>query len=139
MIYTIIIKYFNYSCQRIEVLSMSFIKKHKVIFIILLFLILIGLTLFLSIKIFQYNHPTHYKFNDRFIIGNTIENIEAEYGPLEFEGYTLDGLKIGRYLAEKGTANFGAQVMGYSDSDVYYYIFFDNAGIAEKIRLIRIA
>ena len=60
---------------------MSFIKKHKVIFIILLFLILIGLTLFLSIKIFQYNHPTHYKFNDRFIIGNTIENIEAEYGP----------------------------------------------------------
>ena len=49
MIYTIIIKYFNYSCQRIEVLSMSFIKKHKVIFIILLFLILIGLTLFLSL------------------------------------------------------------------------------------------
>ena len=31
---------------------MSFIKKHKVIFIILLFLILMGLALFLSIKIF---------------------------------------------------------------------------------------
>ena len=118
---------------------MSFIKKHKVIFIILLFLILIGLTLFLSIKIFQYNHPTHYKFNDRFIIGNTIENIEAEYGPLDFKGYTLDGLKVGRYLAEKGTASFWAQVMGDSDVDVYYYIYFDVEGIAKEVYLGRIA
>ena len=59
--------------------------------------------------------------------------------PWNLKDYTLDGLKIGRYLAEKGTASFWAQVMGDSDVDVYYYIFFDNAGIAEKIRLIRIA
>ena len=97
------------------------------------------IALFLAFQIFKYSHPTHYKFNDRFIVGNTIENIEAEYGPLKSVGNTLDGLKVGRYLAEKGTASFGAQAMGYSDVDVYYYIYFDSSGIAEKVRLKRIA
>lgn len=71
--------------------------------------------------------------------GTPSKILKQNMAPWNLNGYTLDGLKIGRYLAEKGTANFGAQVMGYSDLDVYYYIYFDNAGIAEKIRLKRIA
>ena len=36
--------------------------------------------LVVSIGMFWYYHPTHYRYNDRFILGNTEENIVERYG-----------------------------------------------------------
>ena len=41
------------------------------------------IALVLSIGIFWYYHPTYYKYNDHFIIGNTAEEIIEEYGKWE--------------------------------------------------------
>ena len=47
--------------------------------------------LVLSIGIYWYFHPTHYKFNDRFIIGNTKEKIIEKYGEFDYSKYNDTG------------------------------------------------
>ena len=53
----------------------------KKIIIILVSFILIVVALF---GVFKYFRPTHFAYNDRFIVGNTQEKIEEKYG--EFYG-----------------------------------------------------
>lgn len=114
---------------------MPLIKKRKKWLVFLLsILILIALT-FSGIRIFQYYHPTYYKFNDRFIIGNSIENIEDRYGPLEFAGYTSDGLKIGRYFADEGVPDIDIASLWSPTYDLWYDIYFDENHIAQKVSL----
>lgn len=72
---------------------MSFVKNNKKLFVFLLSVLILIVIVFTGIKIFQYYHPTYYKFNDRFVIGNSIENIEERYGPLDFVGYTIRWIK----------------------------------------------
>lgn len=86
----------------------------------------------LSIGIYGYYHPTHYKFNDRFIIGHSAEEITDKYG--DFSKKWVDD-KTGEltrafYMISDNTPEF---IMGYDDS-LWYEICFEN-GIAVKVRL----
>ena len=50
-------------------------KKKIIISVVCLAVLLSSLA-----AIFFYYHPTHYKYNDRFIIGNTADEIIERYG-----------------------------------------------------------
>jgi hypothetical protein len=75
---------------------------------------------------FWYCHPTHYRYNDRFIIGSTIEQIEEKYGEM-YRWYNPDEElePIGLYHVKK--VNY--------DLHRFYEIFFEN-GIAVKVELV---
>ena len=75
--------------------------------------------------IFWYHHPTHYKFNDRFIIGSTKQEITERYG----EPYSTEESKM-TYIIRDNTPEL---IMSYDDS-LWYEIYFED-GIAENIKL----
>ena len=81
--------------------------------------------------VFKYYHPTHFAYNDRFVIGNTQEKIVEKYG--EFYG-TLknnDGeITCGIYMIRDDTPEL---IMGY-DNSLWYEIYFEN-GIAARVEL----
>jgi len=54
--------------------------KKKIIFILASCILIVVA----FICVFKYYHPTHFLYNDRFIIGNTQEKIIEKYG--EFNG-----------------------------------------------------
>ena len=85
----------------------------------------------LSICAFKYYHPTHFAYNDRFIIGNTQDNIVEKYG--EFYGiHTNDDGEIscGTYMIRDNTPDL---IMSYDES-LWYEIYFEN-GVAVKVTL----
>lgn len=61
-------------------------KKKIITFCICIFIVLV-----LLIGVYWCFHPTHYKFNDRFIIGNTKENIIEKYGEFDYSKYNENG------------------------------------------------
>lgn len=84
-----------------------------------------------SIGVFWYYHPTHYKFNDRFIIGNTEEEIVNRYGEFSKSRCNNAGeTSYGAYMIRDNTPEL---FMGYDDS-LWYEIYFEN-GIAAEVRL----
>ena len=98
---------------------------------ILLSAICTVIVLALSIGVFYYYHPTHPKFNDRFIIGKTEENIIQRYGEFTNLRCKESGEIIcGTYMIHDDTPEL---IMSYDDS-LWYEIYFEN-GIATKIRL----
>ena len=50
--------------------------KKKIIIILSSVILIVAI----FICVFKYYHPTHFAYNDRFIIGNTQEKIEERYG-----------------------------------------------------------
>ncbi len=78
-----------------------------------------------AIGSFWYCHPTHYRYNDRFIIGSTIEQIEEKYGAFDVADYTeKDELYYGAYLVKETDE--------YGNPPVYYGITFEN-GVAVSV------
>lgn len=69
------------------------------------------------------SHSTYYKYNDWWIIGKTADEIEARYG--EFD--EVHGEQAS-YLIEGFYFEFDPDGM-----DEYYYIVFDNKGIAKYV------
>ena len=61
-------------------------KKKIVISCVCIFIVLV-----LSIGVYWCFHPTHYKFNDRFIIGNSKDNIIEKYGEFDYSKYDESG------------------------------------------------
>lgn len=89
------------------------------------------IVLALSIGIFWYYHPTHYKFNDRFILGNTEENIVEKYGAFSKMRCNEAGkMFCGVYMIRDNTPEL---IMSY-DNSLWYEIYFEN-GIAVSVRL----
>ncbi len=89
------------------------------------------IVLAISIGVFWYYHPTHYKFNDRFIIGNTEEKIVDKYGAFSISHNNDAGeISYGAYMIRDNTPEL---IMGYDDS-LWYEIYFKN-GIATEVRL----
>ncbi|WP_407453781.1 hypothetical protein [Methanobrevibacter sp.] len=100
----------------------------KKIIIILASIVLIFVAF---ICVFKYYHPTHFAYNDRFIIGNTQEKIEEKYG--EFNGTRInsDGeITYGVYMIRDNTPEW---IMSYDDS-LWYEIYFEG-GVAVNVKL----
>lgn len=68
--------------------------------------------------VYHHYHPTHYLFNDKFILGNTYENIVARYGK-----FSIDVPNHGYLVKSGGTG---------SNYPVYYMINFEN-GVASEV------
>ena len=101
--------------------------KKKVI-ISLVFLVILLSTLMLT---FFYYHPTHYKYNDRFVIGNTADKITEKYGEFSQVRRSEDGeLTCGIYMIRDNTPEM---IMSY-DNSLWYEIYFQD-GIAVSITL----
>ena len=98
------------------------------IFVILVSCIIIAVAF---VCIFKYYHPTHFAYNDRFIIGNTQEKIEEKYGGFTETRTNKDGeITYGVYMIRDNTPEW---IMGYDDS-LWYEIYFEN-GVAVAVRL----
>ena len=98
---------------------------------ILLSVICTMILLVLSIGIFHYYHPTHYKFNDCFIIGKTEEDIVERYGEFTKSRRNESGeITCGTYMIRDNTPEL---IMSY-DNSLWYEVYFEN-GIAVKVRL----
>lgn len=83
------------------------------------------------VGVFKYYHPTHFAYNDRFIIGNTQEKIEEKYG--EFSGVRKNNdseITCGIYMIRDNTPEL---IMGY-DNSLWYEIYFEE-GVAVKVKL----
>ena len=102
-------------------------KKKIIISSICLVLILIS-----SIGIYWYYHPTHYKFNDRLIIGSTAEEITDKYGDFSKKWVNEETKEITTafYMVRENTPEL---IMSY-DNSLWYEIHFKD-GIAVKVRL----
>ncbi|MDE7425820.1 MAG: hypothetical protein K2N51_19340 [Lachnospiraceae bacterium] len=81
-----------------------------------------------SMIVFLCSHATYYKYNDWWIIGRSISEIESKYGEFDFGEYKANTSgKVGYYI--------------YTDDGPimpdhlkhYYYIEYDNEGIANKV------
>ena len=83
------------------------------------------------ICVFKYYHPTHFVYNDRFIIGNTQERIVEKYGDFYGTDKNIDGEIIcGIYKIRDNTPEL---IMSY-DNSLWYEIYFEN-GVAVKVKL----
>lgn len=85
-----------------------------VLFIVaVLFIIGFGIALGMY-KNFRKTHSTHYKYNDSWIIGKTLEEIQERYGEFDLK------------LDTKKAYYVGAEDYGIDPSyiDFYYYITF---------------
>ena len=83
------------------------------------------------ICVFQYYHPTHFAYNDRFIIGNTKAAIEEKYGVFHSIHENDNGeLICGIYMVRDNTPEL---IMGY-DNSLWYEIYFQNE-IAVDVQL----
>ena len=101
-------------------------KKKIIISVVCLVVLLSSLT-----AIFFYYHPTHYKYNDRFIIGNTADVIIERYGEFSQVQCSEDGeLTCGIYMILDNTPE---TIMSY-DNSLWYEIYFQDR-IAVSIKL----
>ena len=100
----------------------------KKIIIILASIVLIVIA---SICIFKYYHPTHFAYNDRFIIGNTQEEIIEKYGEFDGTHKNIYGeTTCGVYMIHGNTPEM---IMSYDDS-LFYEIYFED-GVAVEVKL----
>ena len=80
---------------------------------------------------FRYFHPTHYAYNDRFILGNTKEAIISRYGEFTREySNNTNALVKAEYRIRDNTPEL---IMSY-DNSLWYEIYFQN-GVAVKVAL----
>lgn len=101
--------------------------KNNIKNLILVFSLTIAFALIIIIiGIYVYFHPTHYKYNDRFVIGNTYEEIQDRYGVFS---HVL-------YYYGNGKLSTGAYYVGERyDLPEFYIIEFDEDGIAYKVEV----
>lgn len=81
--------------------------------------------------VFWYCHPTHYKYNDRFVLGKSAEEITDRYGEFSRKWTNDKGeVTCGFYMIREDRPG---PFMGYDDS-LWYEIHFRD-GIAVEVRL----
>ncbi len=79
----------------------------------------------LAASVFWYCHPTHYSFNDRYVIGTSMQKIIDRYG----EPHSTTENTV-TYMIHDDTPEL---IMG-KDNSVWYVIEFEN-GIAVNVYL----
>ncbi len=82
----------------------------------------------ITVVVFFYLHPTHYKYNDRQIIGKNPHEITEKYGEFDLTFGNTSGYKINESVIDR----IWRYYMGGEPIE-YYYIKFDDSNIAEKI------
>lgn len=84
------------------------------------------------VGMFWYSHPTHYRYNDRFVLGRGAEEITQKYGEFSKEWVNEDTGELTRafYRIRDNTPDLG---MEYDDS-LWYEIHFKD-GVATEVRL----
>jgi len=81
--------------------------------------------------IFWYLHPTHFAYNDRFILGNVTEEIVDRYGVFTREHKGDSGTLVkAEYRIRDNTPEL---IMSY-DNSLWYEIYFQD-GVAVKVAL----
>lgn len=81
--------------------------------------------------IFWYLHPTHFAYNDRFILGNVKEKITDRYGEFSREYKDESNALIkAEYQIRDNTPEL---IMSY-DNSLWYEIYFQD-GVAVKVAL----
>ena len=109
----------------------------------LLIIIPLAFGIFIAIAVFYYFHPTHYCYNDRFVIGSTVDEITERYGEFDKATFseihpnddpTLGDMDVGcaGYLVRE------ERIAGFlSSRDAQYYcIYFNQAGVATRVRIV---
>ncbi len=77
--------------------------------------------------VYWYNHPTHYLYNDRWIIGKSASEIEEKYGEFEKHFSNSSG-----YCVKPSRIDW----WGDATWPEYYMIYFDENGIAYKVEVV---
>ena len=120
--------------------------KHKRIKWFLIIGISVVLSTTVAVSVFFYYHPTHFRYNDRFIIGSTITEIVERYGDFD----RIDFNKLEAYEKYETTHTYTVEdvaciyyivkdkYIGMLDANppVYYGVYFENGdGIATRVGL----
>ena len=80
------------------------------------------------ISFYWYNHPTHYLYEDRWIIGKKADQIEQRYG--EFDKHFGSSSK--GYCVKKSATDW----WGDATWPEYYMIYFDENEKAYKVEIV---
>lgn len=99
-------------------------KYRKILLILISLLIVVGAWYWVE-------HPTDYRYNDHFVMGNTMDAITAKYGAFD-KVFTSDTNVIthaGYVIQEQKVGPLGTTY------EKYYWITFDSDGIAIHISI----
>lgn len=100
--------------------------KKKVLIILSCLTVLAGAVA--CVCIYRHNHPTHWRYNDNFIIGSTKEQIIKKYG--EFDGEKGSSGRVKSYMIRDNAPDFWMSI----DDSLWYDITFED-GVAVKVEL----
>lgn len=100
--------------------------KKKIIITASCFVVLVAVVA--SICVFRHYHPTHWRYNDSFIIGSTEEQIVEKYG--EFDGQKGSSGNVKSYMIRDNIPELWLSI----DDSLWYDITFRD-GIAVKVEL----
>lgn len=100
------------------------INKKRIIIIIATTIVIFAIAFF---SVYWYNHPTHYLFEDRWIIGKDANQIKQRYGEFDKE---FGGSSKGYCVKPEIVGYFG------TTWPEYYMIYFDENGDAYKVEIV---
>lgn len=75
-----------------------------------------------AVNYYVFSHATYYRYNDNYVLGNTLEKIEKRYGPVD-EKWNRAGEECAAYKTEADLD----QVQNY------YIMYFDEDGTVSRI------
>lgn len=78
---------------------------------------------------FNQSHPSHWRYNDDFIIGSTKDEIIEKYG--EFDGQKGSSGRVKSYMIRDNTPEMVMSI----DNSLWYDITFNEDGVAVKVEL----
>lgn len=89
-----------------------------------------------AVALFVASHSTYYKYNDWWIVENSIENVRSKYGEFDrgrYGNYNCDG----NFGTKGGTVGYflyedNSMVMP-SHLPYYYWVQYNSDGIVEKV------
>ncbi len=94
--------------------------KSKKVLVVLITVVMIGF----FIAWFWYYHPTHYRYNDRFVIGNSINAITERYGEFDkifYKHESENEISHGGYIVKPPEVGLWG-----TDPEKYYMIKFED-------------
>lgn len=103
------------------------ITKKAIVIIVIVVVIILAIVF---IGVYRHNHPTHYLYNDNWIIGKSVYEIEQRYGSYDFNSETIHGTLLKGYLVKRQSTDWWWGDVIWPE---YYMIYFDEDGKAYKV------